>query len=44
LLDTTERVIFYKCVVAIKENGLGKGKVFFETAGQVSVQYLKIYI
>jgi len=44
LLDITERVIFYNRVVAIKQSGLGKGKVFFKTAGQVSVQYLKIYV
>jgi len=36
--------MFYSCVVATKENSFVKGKVFFKTAAQVSVQYLKIYV
>ena len=44
LFDTTECVIFYNRVVAIKQNSFFKGKVFFKTAGQVSVKYLKIYV
>jgi len=31
-------------VVAIKQNSFVKGTVCFETAGEVSVQYLKIYV
>jgi len=44
LFDNTECVMFYNCVVATQQNHFVKGRVFFKTEGQVSVQYLKIYV